>query len=130
PDRAIGAHFRPGEDAGQLHDERGPRAVVVRGFAPPDPVHVAADDVHLPGVRRSDLGAVHLFALARRAGLRVERAQPGVGLLERIGVDAGPGADTAVAAAPYSADRVAQPDAFRWRHWRARLILVLQARHV
>src|SRR5881397_2755777 len=46
----------------------------------------------------ADLGAVHLFARARRAGLCVERTQPGVGLLEGIVVDAGAGAHAAVVA--------------------------------
>src|SRR5439155_25428218 len=55
-------------------------------------------DVHLAGMDAPDLGAVHLFARARRARLRVERAQPGVGLPEGIVVYAGAGAPAAVAA--------------------------------
>src|SRR5437899_8598445 len=66
------------------------------------------DDVHLPGVLGADLGAVHLFPRARRGGLGVERAYPGVGLLERIGVDAGADPDTAVAAAARGSRRIAR----------------------
>src|SRR6266513_4538075 len=55
----------------------------------------------------ADLGAVHLFARARHAGLRVERAQPGVGLPQGIVVDAGAGAHAAVAATTRGAARVA-----------------------
>src|SRR5258705_9975146 len=99
PDRAIGVDVGAAEDAGQLHDERRARAVVVCRLAPPDAVHMRADDVHLLGVRGADLGAVDLFARARRGGLGVERAYTRVGLLERIAVDAGPGADPTVAAA-------------------------------
>src|SRR5256884_1242803 len=79
----------------------------------------------------ADLGAVHLVAGAGRAGLRVERAQPGVGLPEGIVVDAGSGAHATVAAATRSAGRIAwEPDSFRQRHGSARLILVLETRHV
>ena len=44
---------------------------------------MAADDVHLLGMGRADLGAVDLFARTRRRRLRVELAQLRVGL--RIG---------------------------------------------
>ncbi len=88
-DRAIGLHVRRAEDARQLHDERGARAVVVRGFAPADAVHVAADDVHLVGMRGADLRAVHFLTLAVDRLLRVELAQLRIGLRERVGVHAG-----------------------------------------
>src|SRR5438034_7608678 len=74
----------------------------------------------------ADLGAVHLFARARRAGLRVERAQPGVGLPEGIVVDAGAGAHAAVAATARGPAGVA-PGA---RRRRGRLIVVLEALNV
>src|SRR5437660_2004196 len=74
------------------------------------------------------LGAVHLFARARRAGLRVERAQPGVGLPQGIVVDAGAGAHAAVAATARGAARVAGRSGpfYPGTRWR-RLIVVLQA---
>src|SRR5437660_8569471 len=76
----------------------------------------------------ADLGAVHLVARARRAGWRVERTQPGVGLPEGIVVDAGAGAHAAVAATARGAARVAERSGpFRpGPRWR-RLIVVLQA---
>ena len=68
--------------------------------AVPDPSSLAASPQPCPsmcaptmyisfGMRRADLGAEHLFARARRGRLAVERAQLRVGLLHRIGVDAG-----------------------------------------
>jgi hypothetical protein len=48
-DRALGLHVGIAEDAGQLHHERGARAVVVRRFAPTVAIHVRTDDVHLVG---------------------------------------------------------------------------------
>src|SRR6266566_5146092 len=76
----------------------------------------------------ADLGAVHLFARARRAGLCVERTQLGVGLLEGIVVDAGAGAHAAVVATARGTASVAGRSGpfcpgTRWR----RLIVVLQA---
>src|SRR5204862_2738791 len=87
----------------------------------------------------ADLGAVHLVAGARRAGRCVERAQSGVGLLRRIGVDAGLGAHTAVAAAACGGPHSLSPSLVgphplspspcgRGGTWR--LIVVLEARHV
>src|SRR5204863_535026 len=106
PDRAIGAHVGRVQHPRQLHDERRARAVVICRLAPPDAVHMRADDVHLLGVRGADLRAVHLLPRARRGGLGVERAYTRVGLLERIAVDAGPRADPAVAAAARGAARI------------------------
>ena len=58
---------------------------------------MGADDVHFVGAGRADLGAVDLFALAGRAGLRVERAQARVGLLVDVVIRVGGRGDTAVA---------------------------------
>ncbi len=58
-------------------------------------VHVRADDVHLVGPRRADLGAVHLFASAVGGRLGVERAQLLVRLAHWVVVDAGTGAQAA-----------------------------------
>src|SRR5439155_1635639 len=109
----------------------GERYIVVCRLTPPDPCHARAHDVHLAGMDAADLGAVPLFARARRAGLRVERAQPGVGLPEGIVVDAGAGAHAAVAATARGAARVAGRSGpfcpgTRWR----RLIVVRQARDI
>src|SRR5438552_6712675 len=76
----------------------------------------------------ADLGAVHLYARARRAGLCVERTQPRVGLLEGMVVDAGAGAHAAVVATARGTASVAGRSGpfcpgTRWR----RLIVVLQA---
>src|SRR5439155_22241266 len=98
---------------------------------PPDPVHVSAHDVHLAGMDAADLGAVHLFARARRAGWCVERTQPGVGLPEGIGVDAGAGAHATVAATARGAARVAgRSGPFCPGTWWRRLIVVREARDI
>ena len=103
-DRALGLHVGRAEDARQLHHQRGARAVVVGRLAPAVAVHVAADDVHLFGMRGADLGAEHHLARPRRGRLHVQRAQLFVRLLHRIGVDAG---RNPVAARPAAADREA-----------------------
>src|SRR5207249_5938710 len=77
----------------------------------------------------ADLGAVHLFARARRAGWRVERAQPGVGLPEGIVVDAGAGAHATVAATARGGPHPLSPSP-SGRGGTRRLIVVLEARHV
>ena len=81
--RAIGLHVRAAEDARELHDDRGAGAVVVRGFAPADAVHVAADDVHLFRVRacRPSCSRPPARSTVRRRLLGVERAKLRVGLL-------------------------------------------------
>ena len=62
----------------------------------PMPSMCAADDVHLVGVRRADLGAVDFLPLGPASSARVfERAKLGVGLLQRIVVDAGARANAA-----------------------------------
>src|SRR6266513_1587343 len=97
-DGPVGPDVRGGEDAGELHYERGTGAVVIRRLTPPVPVHVGAHDVHLPGMTAADLGAIHFFARARSRGLRVQCAHPAVGLPLGIGVDPGGGASAAVTA--------------------------------
>src|SRR5205807_8610448 len=128
-DRAVGPDARGGEDAGELHDERGTGAVVVRRLTPPVPVHVGANDVHLPGMTAADLGAIHLFARARSRGLRVQCAHPEVGLPQRIGVHTGGGANPAVAAAARGGPHPLSPSPSGGGGTR-RLILVLEARHI
>src|SRR5439155_14031636 len=127
-DRAVGPDVRGGEDAGELHYERCTGAVVIRRLTPPVPVHVGADDVHLPGMTTADLGAIHLFARARSGGLRVQGAHPAVWLAQRIGVDPGVGANAAGAASTHGARGVAcRPRRVRRGARRSRLIVVLQA---
>src|SRR5205814_7787151 len=92
----------------------------------PVPVHVGAHDVHLPGVTGADLGAIHLFARARRRGLRVQCAHPQVGLPQGVGVDASAGANAAVAASARSGPHPLSPSPFG-RGGTRRLILVLEA---
>src|SRR5258708_18582728 len=52
-------------------------------------IHVRADDVHLLGVGRADLRAKNFLSFARRIPLGVDSPQRGVGLEQRVGVDAG-----------------------------------------
>ena len=73
-------HVRCAQDPGHLHDQRRPRAVVVRGLAETASVHMGADDVHFLRMRRADLGAVDLLARPRRRNLRIERAERRIGL--------------------------------------------------
>src|SRR5207253_2307451 len=63
-DRSLGLHVGTAEDAREFHDDRRPGAIVVRGLTPADAVHVAADDVHLLGMGRADLGADDVLPLA------------------------------------------------------------------
>src|SRR5207245_10481054 len=123
-----GPHDAHSSQARAPHTERAPSPVVVRSSTPAAPVHVGAPAVHLAGMDAADLGAAHLVARARRAGWRVERTQPGVGLPDGILVDAGAGAHAAVAATARGAARVAERSGpFRpGPRWR-RLIVVLQA---
>ena len=97
PNRPLGPDVGRGKDARELHHQRGAGSVIVRRLSPPMSVHVRADDVHLLGMRRADLGAVHFFARAALAGLRIERAQFLIRLTRRVGIDAGCGAQTAQA---------------------------------
>src|SRR5690606_39216046 len=66
PEREAHGAFRydvgRGEDAGDLHDERGAGRVVVRGLASAPPIHVRAQDIHLAGHGAADLGRVDLRA--------------------------------------------------------------------
>src|SRR5206468_10616946 len=89
PDRAPGHDVGATQDAGQLHHQRRPGAVVVGRGAVAVAVHVAADDVHLLRVGAADLGAVHLLARTRRVGLGVDPPERGVGLQIGIQVHAG-----------------------------------------
>src|SRR5690349_10712805 len=79
-------------------------------------------------MRGADLGAIHLFPRARRRGLRVEGAQPRVGLFERIGVDARSGPDTAVAAAARGSAGISWRRGARPRS--RRLIVILEPRDI
>ena len=94
-DRTVGLDVRAAEHARQLHNECGTRAIVVGRLAPPVPIHVSADDIHLVRVRRADLRAVDFLSLAVGRRLRVERAQLRVLLREGVRVHAGVGADAA-----------------------------------
>ncbi len=89
PDRPLGLNVGTTEHVRQLHHERGAGAIVIRGLAPALAIHVAADDVHLFGVRGADFRAVHHLAWARCGRLHVDRANRFVRLCHRIGVDAG-----------------------------------------
>src|SRR5207237_1324273 len=69
--------------------------------------HVAADDVHLFGMRRADLRAIHRVARTWRRRLRVQLTERFVRLRHRIGVDAGAPPDAArLSAALREAGRV------------------------
>src|SRR5205814_1539587 len=94
-DRALRAHIGTVQHARQLHDQRRARTVVVGGLAPAYAIHVGADDVHLAGARRADLRAIHLFARAGSARLRVELAQLRIGLRFWIVIHAGGRSDAA-----------------------------------
>ncbi len=50
---------------------------------------MTGDDVHLVGILRADLRAVHLFAWTRGRGLHVQLAQFEIGLFFRVVIDAG-----------------------------------------
>ena len=88
-ERAPGPHIGRVEDARELQDQRGARAVVVRGLAPAMPVHMGTEDVHLRRMRGADGRAIDLLPRARRRGLLVQLAQPGISLCGRIRVDSG-----------------------------------------
>jgi len=84
PDRALRLHAGTTEDAGQLHDQRRTRTIVIRGLAETAPIHVRADDVHFVGARAADFRAIHLFARTGSRRLRVEGAKRGIGLGDGI----------------------------------------------
>ena len=86
-DRHLGLHIRSVEDAGQLHHQRGARAIVVDRLVDAVAVHVAADDVHLVGSRRADFGAVDLGTLSVHRLLAVQLADTLVGLGVEVSVD-------------------------------------------
>src|SRR4029077_7151901 len=81
-DRSIGHHVGTAHHPRQLHHDRRAGAVVVRGFAPADAVHVPGDDVHLLRVGGADLGAEDVLARTglRRGRLGVQLAQLRIGL--------------------------------------------------
>ena len=87
-DRALGLYIGRVEDARELHDERGPRAIVIRRFTPTVAIHVGTDDVHLLRMGRSDFGAIDLLARAVRRRLAVELAEHLVRLRHRVVVHA------------------------------------------
>ena len=125
--RPLRLHVGAREHARHFHDERRSRSVVVRRFAPPVAVHVAADDVHLVGVRRPDLGAEGFFARPVGRRLHVQRAKLFVGLLHRIGVDAGPRADAAQPATALRLVRASPRIAASAPIGRRRLVFVMNA---
>src|ERR1051325_135502 len=53
--RSRGCDVETAEAPRDFHHERSSRSVVVRRLAPAMAVHMAADDVHLFGMRRADL---------------------------------------------------------------------------
>jgi hypothetical protein len=86
---------------------------------------MSGDDVHLVGMGCAEFGAIDHFARSVGGGLHVQRAQLFIGLLHRIGVDAGWDAMTARLAAALCQSSIAAAATSRIR--RRRLVFVFDA---
>src|SRR5688572_10501181 len=105
------------EDAGQFHDERRARPIVIQGFTLANAVHVGANDVHLLRTRRADLRAEDFLALSGCAGFGVQLTE----LLVRLGVGVADDAAAALIAVGRGTAFTVAPHPFgRTRHWRRR----------